>query len=62
MKKVPTATCALKDRKIVSIERVYTPSNFYMKSVVLALMAWNIYKHGYLQCKMLIVNCIMYFV
>ena len=36
MKKVPTATCALIDRQIqiVSIERVYTPSTFYMKSAV----------------------------
>ena len=34
MKKVPTATCALRDRKIVSIEWVYTPSTFYMKPVV----------------------------
>ena len=34
MKKVPTATCALRDRQIVSIERVYTPSTFYMKFAV----------------------------
>ena len=34
MKKVLTTTCALKDRYIVSIERVYTPSTFYMKSAV----------------------------
>jgi len=34
MKKVPTATCVLGDRYIVSIERVYTPSTFYMKSAV----------------------------
>ena len=34
MKKVPTATSALRDRYIVSIERVYTPSTFYMKSSV----------------------------
>ena len=34
MKKVPTATCALRDRYIVSIERVYTLSTFYMKSAV----------------------------
>ena len=34
MKNVPTATCALVDRQIVSIERVYTPSTFYMKSSV----------------------------
>ena len=34
MKKVPTATCALRDRYIVSIERVYTPSTFYIKSAV----------------------------
>ena len=34
MKKVPTATCALRGRKIVSIEQVYTPSTFYMKSAV----------------------------
>jgi hypothetical protein len=33
-KKVPTATCVLRDRYIVSIERVYTPSTFYMKSAV----------------------------
>ena len=26
MKKVPTATCALRDRYKVSIEQVYTPS------------------------------------
>ena len=32
MKKVPTATCALMDRNIVSIERVKTPSTFYVKS------------------------------
>ena len=30
MKKVTTATCALRDRWIVSIERVYTPRTFYM--------------------------------
>ena len=34
MEKVPTATCALRDRYIVSIERVYTPSAFYMKLAV----------------------------
>ena len=34
MKKVPTATFSLRDRYIVSIERVYTPSTFYMKSAV----------------------------
>ena len=34
MKKVPTATCALSNRYIVSIEWVYTPSTFNMKSVV----------------------------
>ena len=34
MKRVPTATSALRDRKIVSIERVYTPSTLYMKSAV----------------------------
>ena len=34
MKKVPTATFALRDRYIASIERVYTPSTFYMKSAV----------------------------
>ena len=34
MKNVPTATCALMDRLIVSIERVSTPSTFYMKSAV----------------------------
>ena len=34
MKKVPTATCALRDRQIVSIERVYTPITSYMKSAV----------------------------
>ena len=34
MKKVPTATFDLGDRKIVSIELVYTPSTFYMKSAV----------------------------
>ena len=34
MKNVPTATCALRDRQIVSIELVYTPSTFYMKSAV----------------------------
>ena len=34
MKKVLTATCALRDRYIVSIERLYTPSTFYMKSAV----------------------------
>ena len=34
MKKVPTATCALRDRWIVSIERVYTPTSFYMESAV----------------------------
>ena len=34
MKKVPTATCALRDRLIVSIERVYTPNTFYMESAV----------------------------
>ena len=32
--KGPTATCALRDRYIVSIEWVYTSSNFYMKSAV----------------------------
>ena len=35
MKKVPTATCAFRDRWIVSIERVYTQRTFYMKSAVL---------------------------
>ena len=34
MKKVLTATCALRDREIVSNERVYTPSTFYMQSAV----------------------------
>ena len=34
-KKGPIATCALRDRWIDSIERVYTPSTFYMKSAVL---------------------------
>ena len=34
MKKVPTATCALRFRQIVSIERVYTPRTFFMKSAV----------------------------
>ena len=34
MKKVPTAASALRDRKIASIERVYTPSTFYKKSDV----------------------------
>ena len=34
MKKVPTATCALRNRKVVSVERVYTPSTFYIKSAV----------------------------
>ena len=34
MKKVPSATCALRDRWIVSIEQVYTTSTFYMKSAV----------------------------
>ena len=34
IKKVPTATCALKDRWIVSIEQVYSPSTFYMKLAV----------------------------
>jgi len=33
MKKVLTATCALRDR-IVSIEQVYTPSTFYMNLAV----------------------------
>ena len=37
MKKVPTATCALGDRWIVSIERVYAPSTFNMKSAVAEL-------------------------
>ena len=40
MKKVPTATCALRDRYIVSIERVYTHSTFYMKSAVIKLWRW----------------------
>ena len=34
MKKVPTATCALRDRQIFSTERVHTTSTFYMKSSV----------------------------
>ena len=34
MKNVPTANCALRDGQIVSIEGVYTPSTFYIKSVV----------------------------
>ena len=34
MKKVPTATCAFRDKYIISIECVYTPSTFYMKSAV----------------------------
>ena len=34
MRKVPTATCALRDRYIVAIEGVYTPSTFYRKSAV----------------------------
>ena len=36
MKKVPTATCALRDRWMVSIEWVYTPGTFFffMKSAV----------------------------
>ena len=31
MKKIPTATCALRDS---SIEQVYNPSTFYLKSAV----------------------------
>ena len=38
MKKVPTATCALRDKYIVSIERVYTPSTFYIQSAVLKIL------------------------
>ena len=34
MKKVPTATFVLRDRYIVSLELVYTPNTFYMKSAV----------------------------
>ena len=34
MKKVLTAACALRERKIVSIERLYTSSTFHMKSAV----------------------------
>ena len=34
IKKVLTATCGLRDRQIVSIEQVYTPSTFYMKPAV----------------------------
>ena len=34
MKKVLLATWALRDRSIVSIELVYTPSTFFMKSAV----------------------------
>ena len=33
MKKVPTATCALRDKYIVSIERVYTPSTFFYEII-----------------------------
>ena len=39
IKKVLTATCALRDRQIVSIERVYTSSTFYMKSAVFNLLS-----------------------
>ena len=42
MKMVPTATYALRNRKIVSIEGVYAPSTFYMKSAV-----YNLY---WLEC------------
>ena len=38
MKKVPTATCALRYRQKVYIERVYTPSTYYMKSAVVERM------------------------
>ena len=43
MKKVLRATCALRDRYIVSIERVYTPSTFYVKSAVYVYLGdnWN---------------------
>ena len=34
MKKVPQLPVCTMDRLIVSIERVYTPSTFYMKSFV----------------------------
>ena len=34
MKKVPKLPVCTRDRLIVSIERVYTPSTFYMKSAV----------------------------
>ena len=44
MKKVLRATCALRDRYIVSIERVYTPSTFYVKSAVYVHVTfWIIY-------------------
>ena len=54
MKKVPTATCALRDRNVVSIERVNTPSTFYMKSAVvpnsfanksIQIIVWNFVNH-----------------
>ena len=34
MKKVPQLPVCTRDRQIISIERVYTPSTFYMKSPV----------------------------
>ena len=50
MKKVPTATCALRDRKIDFIERVYTSSTFYMKSAVyedqLMPRKWHVIEHA----------------
>ena len=36
-KKYPQLSVCTRDRKIVSIERVYTPSTLYMKSAVLEL-------------------------
>ena len=47
MEKVPTATCALRDRSIVSIERVYTPNTFYMKSAVSNIVYHKYHKFLY---------------
>ena len=40
MKKVPQLPDCTRDRYIVSIERVYTPNTFYMKSAVQFLNNW----------------------
>ena len=52
MKKVHTTTCALRDRKIVSIERVYTSSMYLLYEIscisindIYDMYMYNVYQY-----------------